>query len=119
MLGYDRGGRRRRSGPKVDDRGRFEVRGLPEGEVGVSVRFPDIKTWNLPGYRLSAKNKCLDPLNRFRLMGQLPRDSDDLVILFEPGDDPPLSHDPGPMADFKEAKAGPITGAPPGEFPAK
>ena len=104
---------------KVDDRGRFEVRGLPEGEVDVSVRFADIKTWNPPGYRLSTRNKCLDPLNRFRIMGQLHGDRDDLVILFEPGDDPPHSLDPGPLADFKEAKAGPITGAPPGEFPVK
>jgi thiol-disulfide isomerase/thioredoxin len=103
----------------VDDRGRFEIRGLPEGEVGLGVKFPDIQTWNLPGYRLSAKNKCMDPLNRYRLMGQLRGDIADIVILFEPGDDPPLSHDPGPLADFKEAKAGPITGAPPGEFPAK
>ena len=103
----------------VDDRGRFEVRGLPEGEVGLGVKFPDISTWHLPGYRLSAKNKCMDPLNRYRLMGQLPRDIADLVILFEPGEDPPLSLDPGPLADYKEAKAGPITGAPPGEFPAK
>ncbi|HWE37960.1 MAG TPA: sigma-70 family RNA polymerase sigma factor [Isosphaeraceae bacterium] len=62
----------------VDDRGRFEVRGLPEGEVGLGVKFPDIQTWNLPGYRLSAKNKCMDPLNRFRLMGQLTRDISDL-----------------------------------------
>ncbi|HEY2156025.1 MAG TPA: hypothetical protein VGH33_10380, partial [Isosphaeraceae bacterium] len=103
----------------VDDRGRFEIRGLPEGEVGLGVKFPDIQTWNLPGYRLSAKNRCMDPLNRFRLMGQLRDDITDLVILFEPGDDPPLSHAPGPLADFNEAKAGPITGAPPGEFPAR
>ncbi len=103
----------------VDDRGRFEIGGLPEGEVGLGVKFPDIETWNLPGYRLSVKNKCMDPLNRYVLWGQLPRDITDLVILFEPGDDPPHSLAPGPLADFKEAKAGPITGAPPGEFPVK
>jgi hypothetical protein len=104
---------------KVDDRGRFEAQGLPEGEVEASVRFPDFKTMNLPGYRLSPKNKCLDPLNRFRIMGQLRGDIADLVILYEPGEDPPHSLDPGPLADFKEAKAGPIAGAPPGEFPEK
>jgi RNA polymerase sigma factor (sigma-70 family) len=104
---------------KVDDHGRFEVRGLPEGEVDVSVQFPGIQTWNPPGYRLSSRNKCLDPINRFRLMGQLRGNRDDLVILFEPGEDPPNSLDPGPLADFKEAKAGPITGVPPGEFPAR
>jgi thiol-disulfide isomerase/thioredoxin len=104
---------------KVDDRGRFEVRGLPEAEVDVSVRFDGIKTWNPPGCRLSPRNRCLDPLNRFRLIGQLRGDRDDLVILFEPGEDPPHSLDPGPLADFKEAKAGPITGAPPGEFSPK
>ena len=104
---------------KVDDRGRFEAKGLPDSEVEASVRFPDVKTFNLPGYRLSSRNKCMDPLNRFRLMGQLRGDITDLVILYEPGDDPPLTLAPGPLADFKEAKAGPITGAPPGEFPAK
>jgi hypothetical protein len=34
-------------------------------------------------------------------------------MLFEPGEAPRSSHDPGQMADFKEVQAGPITGVPP------
>jgi thiol-disulfide isomerase/thioredoxin len=102
---------------KVDARGRFEVLGLPESEVDIWLRFPDIKTWAPPGYRISVRNKCLDPLNPFRLVGKLDRDIDDLTILFEPGEEPETNYDPGPAADFKEAKSGTIAGAPPESVP--
>jgi RNA polymerase sigma factor (sigma-70 family) len=95
----------------VDAQGRFEIIGLPDSEVGVSVRFPDIQTWLPPGYRLSARNKCLDPLNP-SLIGKLDRDVHDLIILFEPGEERSLNLDPGLLEDFKEAKSGTITGAP-------
>jgi hypothetical protein len=65
-----------------------------------------------PGYRLSAKIKCLDPLNPFRLVGRLDRDVNDLTILLDPGDEPGPSSDPGRRADFQEAKEGLIAGAP-------
>ena len=70
-----------------------------------------------PGYRLSVRNKCLDPLNPFRLIGKLDRDIDNLTILFEPGEEPEANYDPGPAADFKEARSGTIAGAPPGSVP--
>jgi RNA polymerase sigma-70 factor (ECF subfamily) len=102
---------------QVDARGRFELLGLPESEVDVCVRFPDIRTWLPPGYRLSARNKCVDPLNPYRLVGQLDRDIDDLTILFEPGEEPRANYDPGPLEDFKEIKGGTIAGAPPEAAP--
>jgi hypothetical protein len=102
---------------KVDARGRFEILGLSETEVDVSVSFPDITTWMPAGYRLSPRNKCLDPLNPFQLVGRLGRDVDDLVILFEPGEEPRSRYDPGTMEDFKQVKSGTIAGAPPGSVP--
>ena len=109
--------RRAWSGPRSTPSGRFELLGLPESEVHVWVRFPDIKTWLPPGYRLSSRNKCLDPLNPYRLVGKLDRDVDDLIILFEPGEEPESNYDPGPCEDFKEARSGTIAGAPPGSVP--
>ncbi len=102
---------------KVDAQGRFELLDLPETEVHVSVRFPDIRTWLPPGYRLSPRNKCADPLNPSRLVGRLDRDVDDLTILFEPGEEPRMTLDPGHLADFKEARSGTIAGAPPESIP--
>jgi hypothetical protein len=98
----------------VDARGRFELLGLPEAEVDVSVSFPGTKNWMPPGYRLSPRNRCLDPLNPFRLVGRLDRDVDDLIILFEPGEEPRSSREPGAYEDFKKTKSGTIAGAPPG-----
>jgi hypothetical protein len=102
---------------KVDAQGRFQLLGLPESEVDVCVRFPDIQTWLPPGYRLSTRDKCVDPLNPYRLVGKLDRDVDDLTILFEPGEEPRSNYEPGPLEDFKEAKSGTITGAPPEPVP--
>jgi RNA polymerase sigma-70 factor (ECF subfamily) len=98
---------------KVGAQGRFEILGLPESEVSVSVQFPQITTWLPPGYRLSSRNKCADPLNTFQLVGKLDRDVDDLVILFEPGEEPHADYSPGALEDFKEARSGTIAGAPP------
>ena len=97
---------------KVDAQGRFNLFGLPESEVHVCVRFPDIQKWLPPGYRLSPRNKCLDPLNFYRLVGKLDRDVDDLIILFEPGEEPESNYDPGAREDFNEARSGTIAGAP-------
>jgi thiol-disulfide isomerase/thioredoxin len=99
---------------KFDEQGRFEVRGLPEGLLTVCVLFPDHRRYTPPGYRVSDKNKCRSPLSPYMIAGQLDRDVTDLTLLFEPGEEPPSSLDPGQLADFKEAQAGTITGAPPG-----
>ena len=94
--------------------GRFEVLGLPEATVAVVVQFPDNpRSWLPPGYRISPTVQCLDPMNAYRVMGRLDRDVTDLTILFEPGPEPRMTLDPGRLADFEEAKARTITGAPP------
>jgi hypothetical protein len=57
------------------------------------------------------------------LSGQLDHDVTELTILIEPSGDPrtmdPLRIDPTILADFSDAKAGPITGVPPGDYPPK
>ena len=93
--------------------GRFEAVGLPVGEVEVVVQFPDNRGWLPAGYRLAPTMKCVDPLNPYRIIGRLDRDVRDLIIRFEPGEAPQMSLDPGRLADFKEAEAGTIEGAPP------
>jgi RNA polymerase sigma-70 factor (ECF subfamily) len=98
---------------RLDERGRFEARGLPEGPVSVCVLFPDHKRYTPPGYRLSGRNKCRSPLSPYMVAGQLDRDVTDLTLLFEPGEEPPSSLDPGLLADFREVQAGTIAGAPP------
>src|SRR5262249_52123774 len=97
----------------LDDKGRFEVHGLSQGPISVCVHFPEHRNYTPPGYRVSGQNKCRDPLNPWRLVGQLDRDITDLTMLFEPGEAPRSSLDPGQLADFKEAQAGPITGVSP------
>ncbi len=99
---------------KPDRSGRFTLAGLPDGQVWVVAYFPDDKFYAPAGYRVSAKNKCLDPLNPYTLIGRVDRDVADLTILFEPGEQPTPSHAPDRLAAFKEAQAGPITGVPPG-----
>ena len=103
----------------IDDRGGFEVLGLPETEVGVCLTFPGVNGYLPPGYRLSPLVKCASPINIFKIEGQLDRDIDDLTILFEPGPEPRTSLDPGRLADFKAVRAGTITGAPPGSVPGR
>jgi RNA polymerase sigma factor (sigma-70 family) len=99
---------------KPDRSGHFTLAGLPAGLVSMAVLFPDDQFYAPAGYRLSARNKCRDPLNPYLLMGRVDRDVADLTILFEPGEQPPPSHAPDRLAAFKEAQAGPITGVPPG-----
>ena len=75
-----------------------------------------------PPYQVSAKNKCRNPHLLDVLEGQLDRDITDLTILLEPGQDAGVGRihvdrvdrvDPAVLADFNDAKAGPITGVPP------
>jgi RNA polymerase sigma factor (sigma-70 family) len=98
---------------KPDRSGQFRLAGLPEGRVWIVAYFPDDKFYAPAGYHVSAKNKCLDPLNPYTLIGRVDRDVTDLTILFEPGEQPLPSHAPDRVAAYKEAQAGPITGVPP------
>jgi hypothetical protein len=97
--------RNRRHGPALGPN-------KPALKIGIGIA-PDI-----PGYRLSNQNKCLDPTFPDRLEGMIDHDINDLTILLEPGEAPeaksivPYGVDPARVADF-DAKAGPITGVGP------
>ncbi len=77
---------------------------------GNGVRYP---------YRLSEKNRCLNPDGSCRLEGRLDRDITNLTILLEPGMPPERHHirrhqlDQTALADFEDAKSGPFTGVAP------
>ena len=100
---------------KLGPSGEFAFAGLPDGPVSVHLFYIEKS-----GYRLSAKNKCLDPSSSHAgLEGQLDHDIGDLTILLEPGSKPERDDesywkiDPAVLADFRDAKGGPITGVPP------
>ena len=100
---------------KLNESGQFKFEGLPEGVVSVFVFFPGE---NVPvRYRFSRKNKCTEPRGAKMLTGRLDHDILDLTILLEPpGQDERklvLPRDDAVLADFNDAKAGPITGVPP------
>jgi hypothetical protein len=104
----------------MDAGGRFAFQGLPGGDVSVKLSIPDAAPQ--AGYRLSAKNKCLDPITLNHLEGSLERDVTDLTILLEPGapiePSPPYDHiDLTTLADYYDAARGPITGVSPGDYP--
>jgi len=62
---------------ELDEEGRFDVTGIPAESLSLSVR--------MPGYRVSAQNPSLDPLNPYMLVGRLDRDITNLVFLLEKG----------------------------------
>ncbi len=77
---------------------------MPEGESWTHCHF-------------SRKNRCVNPAQPELIEGQVDRDITNLTILVEPGPPPKLRDrnllDPAMVADFDEARAGPITGVPP------
>ena len=90
---------------KSDDKGRFELDGIPDGPVWfyVGIQNNDPKT----RFHFSAKNRCLNPRQPKLIEGQVNRDITDLKILLEPGAGPPHRFrnqlDPAVVADFDEA----------------
>ncbi len=107
----------------LDSNGRFEINGVPDGIVYVYVtqKIGIGIASDLPGYRLSAHNKCLDPTFPDRLEGTIDEDITNLTIQLDRGEAPdaasmiPYGIDPARVADFEEAKNGPITGVAPRE----
>jgi protocatechuate 3,4-dioxygenase beta subunit len=78
--------------PTLDAEGRFDVSGIPGGElIGVDV--------SVPGYHLSRKNVSLDRMNMTGLEGLVDRDITDLRILMEPG---PVQRPQSSDADWNE-----------------
>ncbi len=101
---------------KTDSAGHFEFKGLPDGSVSLFVYYENGQSHRL--YRLSAKNRCLNPSFPCSIEGRLDHDVTDLTILLEPGAQPISNElredvDPALIAEFNDAKAGPITGVPP------
>ncbi len=103
---------------KLDQSGQFEFKALPAGPISIAV---DPCQPVPPAYRVSAKNKCRNPMIGECLEGQLEHDITDLTILLEPGREREQVNfdqvDPAVLADFNDAKAGPITGVPPESRP--
>ena len=106
---------------ELDSNGRFEINGVPDGivyvyltqKIGIGIAS------DLPGYRLSTDNTCLDPTFPDRLQGMVNQDITNLTIQLDPGEAPeaasmiPYGIDPARVANFEEAKVGPITGVAP------
>jgi hypothetical protein len=112
----------------LDKKGQFQIKGLPRGTIAAHIEV----RWSanspgypvpLPGYRLSAKNACLDPTSGSELVGRLDSDRSDLTILLEPikgaGNAGAKNRSLAPnaaapdsraLAQFQKASAGPITG---------
>ena len=97
--------------------GLFEFKGFIDGSMNLLVVFPK---GPVPyPYRLSDKNRCLDPGECDRLEGQIDHDITDLTILLERGIQPERHYtlnsqiDQTALADFEDAKKGPIMGVPP------
>jgi hypothetical protein len=101
----------------VGPTGQFRLDGLLDGRVTLNVIFP--KGAVPYPYRLSGKNRCLDPQASDRFEGRLDHDIADMTILLEPGIQPEDPHtgyravDQSALADFEDAKTGPVTGVPP------
>ncbi len=98
--------------------GQFEFKGLPDGSVSLVVTCERGIESQL--YRLSGKNRCLNPSFPCEITGRLDHDITTLrsfwsVVLSQYLIDPRVNEevDPARVADFEEAKAGPITGVPP------
>ena len=58
--------------------GQFRFTGVPPESIGLSAR--------LKGYRMSARNGSLDPLNPYHLIGRVSTNKLDLIVEFEPGE---------------------------------
>lgn len=97
--------------------GRFKFTGLPAASIHLFVTFRDYPASG--PYRLSEKNRCLNPEFPIAIEGRLDHDITDLTVLLEPGGRTRLGRDEldevdqAVIADFNDAKAGPITGVPP------
>ncbi len=105
----------------LDSNGRFEINGVPDGIVYVYVtqKLGIGIASDLPGYRLSTHNKCLDPTFPDRLQGTIKEDITNLTIQLDRGEAPEAASmisygiDPARVADFEEAKNGPVSGVAP------
>ncbi len=63
---------------EADGSGRFRFVGVPAESISISTR--------IKGYRLSLRNRSLEPYGSYSLEGRIDADKPDLVLEFEPGD---------------------------------
>lgn len=61
----------------LDPWGRFELTGLPSETYGIAA--------HISGYRTSAKNPNMDPIDAWQLIGRIDRDITGFTYLMEPG----------------------------------
>jgi hypothetical protein len=90
--------------------GRFAFGGLPAELYTLSVA-------GARGYRVSSKNRSVDPLNRFRLLGKIHGRVEGLRFLLEPGSEERRGEDDGQPWEAKakehmRLKEAPLQGAP-------
>jgi beta-lactamase regulating signal transducer with metallopeptidase domain/peroxiredoxin len=62
---------------ETDAEGHFVATGIPPEIIEIFI--------NIPGYHLSPKNQSFEPLNANQLKGLMPKETNDLIILLEPG----------------------------------
>jgi peroxiredoxin/protocatechuate 3,4-dioxygenase beta subunit len=82
----------------ADSEGRFSFSGVPAEPVNLSA--------GVKGYRLSERNKSLDLMNRFGLVGSIKSDKTNLVIEFEPGE-----RQSGYRGEYVDLRQEPLLGA--------
>jgi peroxiredoxin len=64
---------------EADAQGRFKFAGVPAESINLTAR--------VKGYRLSQRNRSLDTMNAFELVGLVKADKTDLILEFEPGNE--------------------------------
>jgi peroxiredoxin len=82
----------------ADGEGRFSFSGVSSDSLNLYTR--------IKGYRLSERNKSLDLMNRFNLVGALKADKTDLIVELEPGD-----NSPGDRGSYIDLRHEPLLGA--------
>jgi len=83
---------------EADAQGLFKFAGVPGDSLSVSAR--------VKGYRFSTRNKSLDTMNPFRLIGLLKSDKTDLILELEPGE-----NQPGSRGAYLDIRQEPLLGA--------
>jgi hypothetical protein len=89
----------------VGQDGSFLFTGLPAERYSLSA--------NVRGYRPSARNASLDPLNSFRLLGSVHADIAGLRLLYEPGSlQRPVNTGQKEFEEYQRRRDAPLRGAP-------
>ena len=82
---------------EVDPSGAFTARGIPPELVRLHAR--------IDGYRLSNKNRSLEPYSAGHLTGLVQKDIDGLLVLFEPGSNKRIDPESRSSGDWDKLKS--------------